>query len=144
MVASGICQTWMNTMLGLLFGAAGSPYTAPGTIYIGICTSVAGDTGAITSEATGGSYARKSMTNDTNTWNTAAAGVVTNKAAVTFVTADGSWGGSKASFFVSDHATLGTTHTIGYGTLAVAKDVTSGDTCSFAAGALSISFTATT
>lgn len=133
----------MNTVLGLLFGAVGSAYSAPATVWIAICTSVAA-TGVITGEASGGSYARKSMTNDTTTWNTAAAGAVTNKAVITFVTADGSWGGSKACFAVTDHATLDTAHTMGYGTLAVAKDVTAGDTCSFAAGALSISFTATT
>jgi hypothetical protein len=143
MVASGICTPYMNTLLGLLFGCVGSPYSAPATVYIGICTSVAA-TGVITGEATGGSYARKAMDNNTTTWNTAAAGVVTNKAVITFAAADGSWGGSKATFFVSDHATLDTAHTIGYGTLAVAKDVTAGDTCSFAAAALSISFTATT
>jgi hypothetical protein len=144
MVASGITQGWMNTMLGLFFGAVGSPYTAEATLYFFICTSVAGDTGAITGEATGGSYARKAMDNNTTTWNTAAAGVVTNKAVITFVTADGSWGGSKAMFGISKSATLGTSNTIGYGTLAVAKDITSGDTPSFAAAALSISFTATT
>jgi hypothetical protein len=143
MVASGFCTTWMNTVLGLLFGAVGSPYTAPATLYFGLCTSVAAD-GTITSEATGGNYARKSMTNDTNTWNTAGSGSVTNKAAITFATANGSWGGSKASFFISDNSSLGTTHTIAYGTLTVAKDITSGDVANFAASSITISFTATT
>lgn len=34
MVASGFTTLWMNTILGLIFGAAGSPYTAPSNLYI--------------------------------------------------------------------------------------------------------------
>ncbi len=58
------------------------------------------------------------------------------------MTATGSWG-ALDTFFISDSATLGTTHTIAYGTLTVEKTITEGDTASFAAGALDISLTPT-
>lgn len=141
MVASGFCTTWMNTILGLLFGAVGSPYTAPATLYFGLCTGVAAD-GTVTGEPSGGSYARKSITNDTSLWNTAANGALDNKIAITFVAATGAWG-TLDTFFISDSATLGSTHTIAYGTLDVEKTITDGDTPSFAIGALDISLTAT-
>jgi hypothetical protein len=142
MVASGFCTTWMNTILGLLFGAVGSPYTAPGTLYFGLCTAVAAD-GTVTGEPATGNYSRKSITNDTSLWNTAANGALDNKAAITFATANGSWG-ALDTFFIADHATLGGTHIIAYGTLTVEKTITSGDTPSFGAGDLDISLTATT
>lgn len=141
MVASGLCTTWMNSILGELFG--GTALAAPATLYFGLCTSVAAD-GTVTGECSGGDYARKSITNDTSLWNTPADGAVDNKAAITFITATGSWGGEVDTFFIADHLTLGSTHIIAYGTLSVAKTITSGDTPSFAAGALDISFTATT
>ena len=142
MVASGFCTTWSNAILGELFGA--TALSAPVTLYFGLCTAVAAD-GTITGEPTIGenNYSRKSITNDTSLWNTPADGAVDNKAVITFATASGSWG-TLDTFFISDSATLGSTHTIAYGTLTVEKTITDGDTPSFAAGALDISLTATT
>jgi len=142
MVASGFCTTWSDSILGELFG--GTVLSAPATLYFGLCTSVAAD-GTITGEPTIGvsNYARKSITNDTNLWNTPSNGLVDNKAVITFATASGSWG-TLDTFFISDSATLGSTHTIAFGTLTVEKTITDGDTPSFAAGALDISITPTT
>jgi hypothetical protein len=142
MVASGFCTTWMNTLLGLIFGAVGSPYSAPGTLYFGLCTNVDG-AGSITGEPASGSYARKSITNDTNLWNSAANGALDNKAAITFVTATGSWG-TLTMFFIANHLTNTGSAIIAYGTLDVSKAITSGDTPSFAAGDLDILLTPTT
>lgn len=142
MVASGFCEDWMDIILGLIFGCVGSPYTAPATLYFGLATAVSG-AGAITGEPSGNNYSRKSITNDTNLWNAPSDGVMDNKAAITFATASGSWG-TLDTFFIANHGSNDGAAVIAYGTLAVEKTITSGDTPSFAAGDLDISLTATT
>jgi hypothetical protein len=132
----------MNTILGLLFGCVGSPYTAPATLYFGLCTNCDG-AGTVTGEPTSGNYSRKSVTNDTNLWNTAANGALDNKAAITFPTANGPWG-TLDTFFIANHGTNTGAAIIAYGTLAVEKTITAGDTPSFGAGDLDISLTPTT
>ncbi len=142
MVASGFCTAWMNTILGLLFGAVGSPYTAPATLYFGLATAVAAD-GTVTGEPTGNNYARKSITNDTSLWNTAANGALDNKIAITFPQASGLWG-TLDTVFIANHGSNDGAAIIAYGTLSVEKTITTNDTPSFAAGDLNISLTATT
>ena len=142
MVASGLCTQWMNTILGLLFGALGSPYSAPGTLYFGLCTGVDGS-GTVTGEPTGNNYARKAITNDTALWNSPSGGSLDNKIAITFNTASGSWG-TLDTFFIANHLTGTGAAIICYGTLAVEKTITAGDTPSFGAGDLDISLVATT
>jgi hypothetical protein len=142
MVASGFCTAWMNIILGLIFGCVGSPYTAPATLYFGLATGVAAD-GTVTGEPSGNNYSRKSITNDTDLWNTAADGALDNKAAITFPEASGLWG-TLDTVFIANHGTNGGAAIIAYGTLSVEKTITSGDTPSFAAGALDISIAATT
>lgn len=141
MVASGIANDWMDIILGLVFGATGSPYTAPATLYFGLCTAIDAD-GTVTGEPTGGNYSRKSITNDTSLWNTPSNGAMDNKAAITFATANGSWG-TMTNFFIANHSSNTGSAIIAYGTLAVSKAITSGDTPSFAAGDLDIGITAT-
>lgn len=143
MVASGFTTNTMNTILGLLFGAVGSPYTATGTLYFGLATAVGAD-GSVTGEPTGtGAYVRKSITNDTALWNTAANGALDNKIAITFATATASWG-ALDTFFIANHGTNTGTAILAYGTLSEEKTIGTGDTASFAAGALDISITPTT
>jgi hypothetical protein len=140
MVASGLTTTWMNSILGELFG--GVALAAPATLYFGLATAVAAN-GTITGEPSGGSYARKSQANDATLWNTPSGGAVDNKIAITFATATGAWG-TLDTFFIATAATGGAAVVVAYGTLTVEKTITSGDTPSFAAGALDISLTATT
>jgi hypothetical protein len=132
----------MNTILGLLFGVVGSPYTAPETLYFGLATGAIAANGTVTGEPASGSYARKSVTNDTALWNTAANGALDNKIAITFVTATASWG-TILNFFIANHLTNTGAAIIAYGTLTVSKAITTGDTASFAIGDLDISLTAT-
>lgn len=141
MVASGLCTAWMNTILGLIFGAAGSPYTAPSNLYIGLATAVAAD-GTVTGEPSGNNYARVTVGNSSTNWNTASGGVVDNKTAITFPQASGSWG-TLDTFFIANHPTNDGSAVICYGTLSEEKSIGTNDTPSFAAGALDISFTAT-
>jgi hypothetical protein len=141
MVASGIANDWMDIILGLIFGATGSPYSAPATLYFGLCTAIDAD-GTVTGEPSSGSYARKDVTNNTTLWNTPNNGAMDNKAIITFVAATGSWG-TITNFFIADSLTLTGSHIIAYGTLTTPKAITTGDTASFAAGDLDISLTAT-
>jgi len=142
MVASGFCTAWMNIILGLLFGAVGSPYSAPGTLYFGLATAVDG-AGTVTGEPSGNNYARKDITNDTALWNTPSSGLVDNKVAITFNTASGAWG-TLDTFFIANHATNTGAAIIAYGTLAVEKTISDGDTPSFGAGDLDIQLNPTT
>jgi hypothetical protein len=142
MVASGLCTAWMNTILGLIFGAAGSPYTAPANVYVGLATAVAAD-GTVTGEPSAGNYARVKVVNSSTNWNTAANGAVDNKTAITFPQASASWG-ALDTFFIANHLTNSGAAVICYGTLSEEKTIGTNDTPSFAAGALNISFTATT
>lgn len=142
MVASGFTTLWMNTILGLIFGAAGSPYTAPSNLYIGLATAVAAD-GTVTGEPSGNNYARVTVGNSSTNWNTAANGAVDNKTAITFPQASGSWG-TLDTFFIANHLTNGGSAVIAYGTLSEEKTIGTNDTPSFAIGALDISLTATT
>lgn len=143
MVASGFTTAEMNTVLGLLFGASGSPFTAPATLYVGLATgSIAAD-GTVTGEPSGNNYARVTVTNTDTNWNTAVNGTVTNKLAFTFPQASGSWG-TVANFFIATHLTDTGSAVIAYGALGTSKAITTGDTASFAIGDLDITLTATT
>jgi hypothetical protein len=106
-------------------------YTMP-TVYIGLLTAAPTDTTTGT-EATGGSYARKSTA--AGDWNAASGNPAsaTNANAITFVTATGSWG-TVTYFAHYDAATAG--NMLRYGALTNSKTIGTGDTASFAAGAL--------
>lgn len=68
------------------------------TLYVGLWTAALSDTstGSAASEVSGGSYARKSVSNSGNLWNAASGSggniSVSNSATVTFIQATGTWG----------------------------------------------------
>lgn len=105
-------------------------YVAPGTIYVGLYTVAPTDIGGGT-EVTGGSYARQAVT-----FAVAASGSTSNSGTVAFPTASAAWGTVVAMglFSASSGGDL-----LYYGNLAVSKIVGSGDTISFAGGALTVS-----
>lgn len=114
--------------------------TAPVTHYIALSTAAYNDaaTGASMTEVVGGAYARVAVTNNVTNWPTAtgtAPTTQTNGTTITFPTATASWG-TVMSFYITDAASGGNVY---YGgDLTVSKPVTSGDTASFAAGAITI------
>lgn len=122
----------------------GTAYTAPTTVYVGLLTASANDTGGGT-EVTGGSYARVAVTSGTAAWNgthgttTGASsgtdGTVENAATIAFPTPSVSWG-NVTHWGVYDAASGG--NLLFYGVLTVAKTINIGDAVSFAAGALSL------
>jgi hypothetical protein len=87
---------WMSTYLQgkiadeVLGGAA---FAAPATVYVALFTALpTAKAGTGGTEATGGSYARVAVTNNTSNWNDYAAGVKSNKTDFAFTQATASWG----------------------------------------------------
>lgn len=122
-----------NKMLGHLFGTA---YTAPTTVYMALSTTTPTDAGGNVTQPSGNGYARVAIGNNSTNWNAASGGTVTNKTAITFPEATGSWG-TVTHFVLYDAATAG--NALIWGALTASKAIGTGDTASFAAGALSIS-----
>lgn len=106
-------------------------YTFPATVYAALFTADPTDTGTQTSEVSGGSYARVSIS-----WGTIASGSVSNSGAVTFPTASGSWG-TVTHVGIMDASTSG--NMLYKGALGVSKTVGTGDQVSFAIGSLTVS-----
>lgn len=110
-------------------------YTSP-TVYVGLSSTTPAVAGTGVTEPTGGSYAR--VTTSAATWATAASGSTSNAAAITFPTATADWAaGSNLTYGVLYDAASGG-NMLGYGALAVAKNVLNGDTASIAIGNLTI------
>lgn len=119
-------------------------FTAPATVYVGLLTAAPSDTGGGT-EVSGGSYARVGITSATTAWNgthgttTGASsgtdGTIENASAVNFTTPTAGWG-TVTHFGVYDASTAG--NLLFYAALTTSKTINSGDTVSFAAGALSL------
>jgi hypothetical protein len=116
-----------NKVNELLVGK--TAFTLP-TAYVALYTAAPSDAGGGT-EVTGGSYARK-VTAGTD-WNTSSAGSISNANAITFVTATASWG-TATHFGVHDALSAG--NLLFWAALGTSKAIGSGDTASFAAGAL--------
>ena len=119
-------------LLDHVFGNAA--YSAPATLYVALFTATPSDSGGGT-EVSGGSYARKDVTNNATNFPAAAAGAKANGTAITFVTATASWG-VVTQFGIFDAVTAG--NLLAWGDLTASKTVDSGDTVSFAVGDLDI------
>lgn len=120
-------------LLKLLTAQATTVYTstALSTLYVGLTTSTPTDSAGGT-EVSGGSYAR---VDSKGKWGTPASGSVANNAAITFPTATADWG-TVTHFELWTASTAGTR--LAWGSLGTSKAVQTGDTPSFASGALTI------
>mgnify|MGYP007010097821 CR=1 FL=1 len=105
--------------------------TTPITPWIALFTVAPSDSAAGT-EVSGGSYARVSSAGK---WAAPSAGSVSTNAAVTFATASGNWG-TVVAFAVMTASSGGSI--LMWGTLTTSKAVNTGDTASFASGALTL------
>jgi hypothetical protein len=121
-----------NKILDLILG--NTAFSLAGPLYIGLYTAPPTDAGGGT-EVSGGSYARVSVTQNTTNWPNASGGSKSNGAAVTFPTATASWG-TVSHFGIFDASTAG--NLLRWGALSASKTIGSGDTASFAAGALTV------
>lgn len=104
-------------------------YTKP-TAYVALFTAAPSDAGGGT-EVSGSNYSR--VTTAGADWNAAASGSTSNANALTFPTPSGSWG-TVTHFALFDAATTG--NMLIWGSLTTSKTIGTGDTASFAAGAL--------
>lgn len=124
-----------NKILDHVLG--GPAYVKPTTIYIALSTAAYNDaaTGTAMNEVSGGGYSRVAVTNDTTAWPNASGGSKSNGTVFTFPAATATWG-TVQSFYIVDTATGGN---LLYGAdLTVARTIASGDTASFAVGAITI------
>lgn len=107
-------------------------YTPATTLYIGLWTADNGlEAGTLTSEVSGGGYARKSVD-----FSAAATGSSSNSATVTFDAATANWG-TITHVAVMDALTGG--NVLFHGAVTTAKTIESGDTFQISAGNLTIS-----
>lgn len=113
-------------------------YTMPSTVYLALFTTAVNDAGGGT-EVSGGSYTRKLTAG--SDWVAAAAGASSNATIITFVTPTGSWG--TVTHFAIMASVSGTTAAdyIGWSDLTVSQAIGTGNTVSFAIGALALTLT---
>lgn len=104
--------------------------TAPATVYVRLYTAVTDAEAGTGTEVSGGAYAGTAVT-----FGAGANGVYTNSAAVTFPTATASWG-TVTHFAIADAASAGNLLSV-IKALTTSRTVASGDTLSFAIGAIS-------
>lgn len=126
---AGLSDYAENLLLDSLFGSG-----TPATIYIGLFTAAPTDAGGGT-EVSGGSYARKAVTNNSTNFPAASAGVKSLAVAQTFVTPTGSWG-TVTHFALFDASTAG--NMLGWAALSSSQTIASGNTVSVASGAITI------
>jgi hypothetical protein len=134
-----------NKIIDQLFRGQTAPTTT--TLYVGLLTTAPSDTGGGT-EASGGSYARVTVTSSLANWaGTQSAGSTTassgtggqtsNNAAITFPTPSAGWG-TVTHFGIYDAATGG--NLLFWGALTISKTINQADTVTFPAASLSITF----
>ena len=122
-----------NEILDHVFG--GADYVRPATLYVGLSTTTITDAGGNITEPVGGSYARVAVTNDVTNFPAAVSGAKSNGTAISFPAATGAWG-TITDFFISDASPGG--NILCSGALDASKAVASGETISFAVGALDV------
>lgn len=132
-MASGKSAYLSNAMLNGVLG--GSAFSLPGTVYIALSTAAftASATGSAMTEVSGSGYTRVAVTNNSANWPAASGGSKSNGAVFTFPAASGAWG-TVTSMYIVDAVSGGNAL---YGAdLTASRVVNSGDTASFASGAV--------
>ena len=137
-MASKLGTTPMNAVLSRIFGS--TAYTPPATLYIALFTTSPTDFAAGTggTEVSGGSYARVAVTNNSTNFPAASSRASSNGTAISFTTPSGSWG-TVVGFGIYDAVTAGVWQ--GGGDLTTSQTISSGNTVSFAIGAITITMT---
>jgi hypothetical protein len=136
-----------NKLVDHIFRA--QAYTAPATVYVALFTAAPSDSGGGTEITIGSNgYQRKSVSCSLAAWagtqgagsqavSSGTGGVTSNNAAITFDTPTGSWG-TVTHFGIFDAASAG--NLMLWGALTVQQTINTGNTVSFAAGQLQITF----
>lgn len=133
MAANTFTDALVLNILDHIFGK--TTYTPPDTVYVALLTEAAGEgaTGdnIAAKEATYTGYARKAVPNDTDNWNTAVAGVKTNKTNIEFAKCTA---GSSTITHFAICETAGSGLVLGSGQLTVQKLIQSNDIPIWTAG----------
>lgn len=122
----------------VLDGVLGGPaFTLPTTVHVALSSAAYSETatGAAMNELTGTGYARVALTNNATNWPAAVNGSKSNGTSITFPTAGSAWG-TAVTFYIVDASTGG--NVLYGGDMATGRTISSGDTASFAVGALTI------
>lgn len=125
----------------------GQTWTPPASFYMALFTSAPSDSGGGT-EVAGNSYARVAVTRSLAAWagtqgagttvaSSGTGGVTSNNVSIQFPTPTGSWG-TVTHFGVFDTSTTG--NLLLWGALTVQQTINTGNTVSFAAGQLQVTF----
>lgn len=115
-------------------------WTLPSTVYIALFTTAVTDAGGGT-ECTGGSYARK-LTAGSDWVAAAGAGAASSNATViTFVTPTGSWGTATHFALMASVSGVTAADYLGWSDLTTPQAIGTGNTVSFAIGALALTLT---
>lgn len=134
-----------NKLVDQIFRGQAAPTTT--TLYIGLLTAAPSDSGGGT-EVSGNNYGRASVTSSLANWagtqaaasTTASSGTggqTSNNGAITFATPSASWG-TVTHFGIYDAVTTG--NLLFWGALTTSKTINSGDTVSFPAASLTVTF----
>lgn len=113
----------------------GTAHAAVATWHVGLFTASPGAAGSATNEVSGGSYARVAVTNNDTNFPATASLAGANGATITFPTATADWG-MVTHVGLCASTTEGTNDVRHYGALTSLVVITSGQTVSFAVGAL--------
>ena len=135
-----------NKLIDQLFRAQAAAGTA--TLYVGLYTAAPSDPNTTGTEVSGGNYSRVAVTSSLANWagtqsagstavSSGTGGQTSNNNAITFPTPSATWG-TVTHFAIYDAATTG--NELFWGALTISKTINSGDTVSFPAGSLAITF----
>lgn len=138
-MSSGKGSYWANHLLDLILGA--QAFSAPANVFVALYTVAPGATSGSGTEASGGSYARASVTNNLTNWPAASAGVKQNGTGITFTTATADWSSGSNMVAAAIYDALTSGNELYFGALTQNKPVLNGDTASFATNAISITET---
>jgi hypothetical protein len=121
-----------NEVLDHVLGKGTRDFTSPANLYVGLWTADDGlEGGTVTSEVSGGSYAREAVT-----FGAASSGAASNSGTITFTTATGNWG-TVTHVAIMDASSGG--NVLFHGAVTTSKTIESGDTFQISTGNLSIS-----
>ena len=130
---AGNLSTYVENAIGNWIRGGATP-AATTTAYVGLWTADDGlEAGTITSEVSGGSYAREEFISDAS-----ANGVISNNANITFTTATAAWG-TVTHFAIIDALTVG--NVLAHGALTASRVIADGDTAQFNTGTLVLTIT---
>jgi len=134
-----------NSLIDQLFRGQSAPTTS--TLYVSLFTAAPNDTGGGT-ELTGSAYARVAVTSALTAWagtqsagsttsSSGTGGATSNNTVITFPEPTSSWG-EVVAFGVHDASSGG--NLLFHGSLSINKTINQGDTVSFPAGSLAVTF----